>query len=147
MILSVAWPAFWDVPGEENPGRAPTAFRTRSASDGPLTDPRKSVKGGPDRKVVAQPEAPRLPGFAGLRRGEPAPPWRACLAVAGAQGSERAVTSVSQPRIDRLALHGQHAEDALVNAPERLAPDESLQGLDAQGELAESQSSLGGQAA
>ena len=36
----------------------------------------------------------------------------------------------------RLALQGEHAEDALVDAPQRLAADEALQPLDAQGELA-----------
>ena len=41
-----------------------------------------------------------------------------------------------EPRVDGLALQCQHAEDALVNPPERLAADEPLEPLDAQRELA-----------
>src|SRR5207247_6743501 len=48
----------------------------------------------------------------------------------------------SQARINRLALQGQHAEDALVDAPERLAANETLQGLDAQDELPPGQRAL-----
>src|SRR5881628_543288 len=48
-----------------------------------------------------------------------------------------------QPRIHGLAFKGEDPEDALVNAIERLAPRESLERFDAQGELAERQRALG----
>src|SRR4051812_19569771 len=41
-----------------------------------------------------------------------------------------------QPRVDRLALEGEDAEDALVDAAERLAADEPLERLDPERELA-----------
>ena len=40
-----------------------------------------------------------------------------------------------QPRIDRLALQGQHAEDALVDTAKRLLTHEAFEALDAEGEL------------
>ena len=52
-----------------------------------------------------------------------------------------------QPRVHRLALRREHAEHALVHAPERLAPHEPLEPLDAQRELAERERPLGGQPA
>ena len=36
----------------------------------------------------------------------------------------------SKPRIDRLALQGENAEYALMNAPERLSLDEALEAFD-----------------
>jgi len=42
-----------------------------------------------------------------------------------------------QPRVHRLALQRQHAEDALVDAAEGFAADEALERLDAEGELAQ----------
>src|SRR5687768_10152825 len=56
--------------------------------------------------------------------------------------SGQALTYLLQPWVNRLALQRQHAEDALVHPPQRFAPDESGQGLDAQGELAERQRPL-----
>jgi hypothetical protein len=44
---------------------------------------------------------------------------------------------ILQPGIHGLALQRQHPEHALVNAPQRLAPDEPLERLDAERELAE----------
>lgn len=41
----------------------------------------------------------------------------------------------SQPWVDRLTLQRQHAKHALVDAAQRLAADEALEGLDAQREL------------
>src|SRR5579884_859832 len=41
--------------------------------------------------------------------------------------------------VDRLALEGQDAEDALVDPVERLAGHEPFEGLDAQGELPQGQ--------
>src|SRR5262249_41738160 len=52
-----------------------------------------------------------------------------------------------QPRIDRLAFERQDAEDAFVDAPQRLAADEPLERLDPQGEFAERERSLLGQSA
>jgi hypothetical protein len=43
----------------------------------------------------------------------------------------------SQPRVHRLTLQGEDAEDALMNSPKRFAPNEPLQPFDAEGELAE----------
>ena len=43
----------------------------------------------------------------------------------------------SQPRIDRFALQGQHAEHALVNSTKRLPPDEPFQGFDTEGEFSQ----------
>ena len=48
----------------------------------------------------------------------------------------------SQPRIDRLALQGEDAEHALVDAPERLPLHEPFEPFDSQRELAQSQRSL-----
>ena len=42
-----------------------------------------------------------------------------------------------QPRVDGLALHRQDAEDALVHAVQRLAPDEAFERFDAEPELAD----------
>lgn len=48
----------------------------------------------------------------------------------------------SQPRVHRLALEREHTEDALVHAPHRLAPDETLERLDAERELAQCERAL-----
>src|SRR5215211_1727747 len=53
----------------------------------------------------------------------------------------------SQARIDGLALEGEHAEDALVDAAKRLVADESLEGLDAERELANRQRPLAAESA
>src|SRR5690349_5399635 len=53
----------------------------------------------------------------------------------------------SQSRIHRLALQRQHAENALVNPPQGLAADESLQRLDAECELPLGQRPLAADAA
>ncbi len=45
----------------------------------------------------------------------------------------------SKPRVNRFAFQGQHSKDALVNPPERFAPHKSLQGLNPQGELTQSE--------
>jgi hypothetical protein len=52
-----------------------------------------------------------------------------------------------QARIDRFALEGQDAEDALVDAAQRLAVHEPFQGFNPQRELAQRQRTLGPQAA
>lgn len=44
---------------------------------------------------------------------------------------------MSQARIDGLALEGEHAEDALVYAPERVLANEAFETLDAERELAD----------
>ena len=49
-----------------------------------------------------------------------------------------------EPRVDRLALQGEDAEDALVDPVERLGPGEALQRLDAEGELAQGEASACG---
>ena len=46
---------------------------------------------------------------------------------------------VSQPRINRFALQGQHAEDALMNSAQWFLADESLQSFDPQGEFPQGQ--------
>src|SRR5207253_8898383 len=46
-----------------------------------------------------------------------------------------AAASPLQPGIDGFAFHRQNAESALVHAVERLAGDESLEALDAEGKL------------
>src|SRR5690349_18161856 len=48
----------------------------------------------------------------------------------------------SEPRVHRLALQGQDAEDALVDPPQRLLPHEPFQPLHAQGELAQGERPL-----
>src|SRR4051794_31554404 len=48
-----------------------------------------------------------------------------------------------QPRVHGLALEGEDAEDALVDAIERLALDEALQRFHAKGELADGERTLG----
>jgi hypothetical protein len=48
----------------------------------------------------------------------------------------------SQHRIHRLALECERAEDALVDPPQRLAADETLQCLDTEGELADREQPL-----
>ena len=53
---------------------------------------------------------------------------------------------ISQAGVHRFAFEGQDAEDALVDATEGLAADEAFEGLDAQGELAECEGSLRGEA-
>ena len=52
-----------------------------------------------------------------------------------------------EPRVDRLALQGQHAEDALVDAAQGLVADEPLQPFDSERELAMGQPALAGQPA
>jgi hypothetical protein len=47
-----------------------------------------------------------------------------------------------EPRIDGLALEGQDAKDALVDATEGFLADEAVEGFDAEGELAEGQRAL-----
>jgi hypothetical protein len=56
-------------------------------------------------------------------------------------------TAPSEPRIDWFAFHGQDRKDALMDAAQRFAPDESLERLDSQRELAQCQSPLGSQSA
>ena len=51
-------------------------------------------------------------------------------------------TARLQPRIDRLALQGEDAEHALVNAPERFSLHEPFEPFDPQRELAQRQRSL-----
>ena len=51
-------------------------------------------------------------------------------------GTQVCVRFVLQSRVHRLTLERQHAEDALVHTPERLALDEALEGFEAQGKLA-----------
>ena len=48
----------------------------------------------------------------------------------------------SEPRVDRLALEREDAEDALVDAAERLAAHEALERFDAERELAQRERSL-----
>src|SRR5258708_6824767 len=55
--------------------------------------------------------------------------------------------STSQAGVDRLAFEGQHAEDALVDTAQGFAAYEALQGLDAQGELAQGKRAFGAQPA
>ena len=47
-----------------------------------------------------------------------------------------------QPRVDRVTFEGEHAEDALVDAPQRLARDESIEGFETQRVLARGERSL-----
>jgi len=67
------------------------------------------------------------------------PPWRCRRDWTGdaRRASDAGCTMYSQPRIHRLALQGEHGEDALVDSAQRLAADEPLQRLDANGELAQ----------
>lgn len=51
-------------------------------------------------------------------------------------GKETAGVAVSQPRVNRLALQGEDAEDTLMDSPQRFPSDESLQALNSEGELA-----------
>src|SRR6266542_2999573 len=53
----------------------------------------------------------------------------------------------SEPRIDGLALERQHAEDALMDAAQRLAADEALERLDAEREFANGERALAAEAA
>jgi hypothetical protein len=53
----------------------------------------------------------------------------------------------SEARVDGLALHGQHAEHALVHPVERLVSHESLERLDAEPELADRERALAPEAA
>jgi hypothetical protein len=50
-----------------------------------------------------------------------------------------------QPGIDRLAFRCQHAEDAFVDPPQRLAPHEAFERLDAQREFPKRQRPFGAQ--
>ena len=47
-----------------------------------------------------------------------------------------------QPRIDWLAFQGKDTEDAFMDPPERFLANESLQPLDSQGKLAQSERAL-----
>jgi hypothetical protein len=58
-----------------------------------------------------------------------------------------ALGSCSETRIHRLALQGQDAEDALVDAAQGLAADEAFQPLDPEGEFPQGQRTLAGEAA
>ena len=49
----------------------------------------------------------------------------------------RPKTTPSEPRIDRLALQSEHAEDAFVHPPQRFAFDEAMQRFQAERELAQ----------
>ena len=42
-----------------------------------------------------------------------------------------------ESRIDRFTFEGEHAEDAFMNAAQRLFAHEALQGLDAEGEFSQ----------
>ena len=53
----------------------------------------------------------------------------------------------SEPRVHGLALQGEDAEDALVDAVEGVPADKALQGLDAEGELAQGERARGGEVA
>src|SRR5881628_1156726 len=53
----------------------------------------------------------------------------------------------SKPWVYGFAFQGEHAEDALVDAPQWFAADESLQRLDAQRKLAQGEGALGSHAA
>jgi hypothetical protein len=48
----------------------------------------------------------------------------------------------SEPWIDGLAFERQHAEDALMDAAQRLAADEALERLDAEREFANGERAL-----
>ena len=69
-------------------------------------------------------------------------PLRARKEVTGARrrasvpAAGSALTGSSEARVYGFALQGEDAEDALVDAVEGVPPDEALQGLDAEGELA-----------
>src|SRR5437763_9280878 len=86
-----------------------------------------------DRRGLPAAERPRT------RRHAPRGPCAARLPGAwrGARHPLRRRLSVLQARIDRLALEGEDAEDALVYPAERLAADEPLERLDPQREFAE----------
>src|SRR5665213_541645 len=77
------------------------------------------------------------------------PPEKPRSSPIGAQASQQFNLKRSrlQSRIDWLALQRQHAEHALMHPPERLAADETLQGLDTHCKLAQGQRPLGGEAA
>src|SRR5206468_2294741 len=62
------------------------------------------------------------------------------------QGPLNASVPNLQPRVHGLALQGKDAEDALMHPAQRLPADETLQALDAQGELPESEGPLVAQA-
>ena len=47
-----------------------------------------------------------------------------------------------QPRVDRFALHREHPEDAFVDPVERLAPDEPVERLYPEPELADGECAL-----
>src|SRR3984893_3869899 len=53
----------------------------------------------------------------------------------------------SEARVHRLAFQGEDAEDALVDAAQRLAADEALQAFDAERELPQRQRALHAEAA
>src|SRR5438309_2187630 len=47
--------------------------------------------------------------------------------IAGSPAPEIDAAGPSQPRVDRLALHGEYAEHALMHPVERLAPDATFE--------------------
>ena len=49
-----------------------------------------------------------------------------------------------QARVYGFAFEGEDAEDALVDAVERVPADEAFEGLDAEGKLAQGEGALGG---
>jgi hypothetical protein len=57
-------------------------------------------------------------------------------------GGPQTQHTLLEPRIDRLALHREHRERALVDAAERLAVDEALQSLDPKCESPQREGSL-----
>lgn len=61
--------------------------------------------------------------------------------------AEAATNGASEARVDGLALEGQNGEDAFVDAAEGLFADESIETLEAEGELARCQRSFDRQAA
>jgi hypothetical protein len=55
---------------------------------------------------------------------------------------DRSAAAPLEPRVDGLALEGEHAEHALVHAAQRLAADEAVERLDAEGEHAQRERAL-----
>ena len=104
----------------------------------------RPVPGGAVRgRVRVHPPAARGAGR-GLVRDRRAGGLHVLLAAVDERGLRH--VRPSEPRVHRLALQGQDAEDALVDPPQRLPPHEPLQPLDPQGELAQGQRPLPPQA-
>src|SRR5262245_45651839 len=70
------------------------------------------------------------------------PQVEAIVARSGVQEGLFHAIEVLKPRINRLALQSQNAEDAFMHSAKRLLADEPLQPLKAEGELAESEGSF-----